>query len=365
MAATSDIDIMAPALAEGTAYFSLSSAFFPLWFGLGIAEAAIVYAWADGALTLPQAAIVHFAVLLACLAWLVRRHLAGRALRLGGFLVLSTLFLGPAGLAGVTLAAGIVWIFQIEPEEFGEWYRWLYPVREEQRSDKLVQELVTGREDPYGANSILQLADVIEFGTPDQKRVVLSFIADTYVPEYADVMRRALVDDDNAVRVQAATAVSVIEARYATACEASLAEIAARPEAAETWLTHARNLDTFAQFGSVDPAREDELRADAIDAYRRAVALAPENRDARFEFGRALVRNGQSDEAVPLLEPAPGEDVEARSFPWLAEALFLNGRYGDLHRLILQQDVDTQDEDFARACKLWYGRNRARGLRNA
>ena len=48
--------------------------------------------------------------------------------------------------------------------------------------------------------------------------------------------------------------------------------------------------------------RNERLMADAIDAYRKAVSLAPDNTEALLELGRALLATGAKQEAATYLK---------------------------------------------------------------
>jgi putative thioredoxin len=65
-------------------------------------------------------------------------------------------------------------------------------------------------------------------------------------------------------------------------------------------------------FDALVPSEADELAARGAeegdeDALRRALELDPRNRQAKSALGRLLLSNGNPQEALDLLEPAPGD----------------------------------------------------------
>jgi putative thioredoxin len=63
-------------------------------------------------------------------------------------------------------------------------------------------------------------------------------------------------------------------------------------------------------FDSLVPSEADELVRSGEEAdLRRALELEPAHADARRELGKLLLRRGETDEALPLLEGAPGDFV--------------------------------------------------------
>jgi putative thioredoxin len=63
-------------------------------------------------------------------------------------------------------------------------------------------------------------------------------------------------------------------------------------------------------FDSLVPSEADELASSGEEAdLRRALELEPGHADARRELGKLLLRRGDTDEALQLLEGAPGDFV--------------------------------------------------------
>ena len=63
-------------------------------------------------------------------------------------------------------------------------------------------------------------------------------------------------------------------------------------------------------FDALVPSEADELAASGEEAdLRRALELEPGHADARRELGKLLLRRGETDEAVELLEGAAGDFV--------------------------------------------------------
>jgi putative thioredoxin len=96
---------------------------------------------------------------------------------------------------------------------------------------------------------------------------------------------------------------------------------------------------------SLVPSEADELAAaDDEAALRHALELQPGHPDARRNLGRLLLRNGETEEAIELLEGIPGDFV--------ADGLAARAR--------LEQEQD--DEELARAFQAWDGGDPATAL---
>ena len=65
--------------------------------------------------------------------------------------------------------------------------------------------------------------------------------------------------------------------------------------------------DNAVALGGLAAVLEDQERfEDALAGYRRAVALAPDDASLSTEFGNALIRNGELEEATNFLRNAIG-----------------------------------------------------------
>lgn len=239
--------------------------------------------------------------------------------------------LGPMGAAGAVLAVGLGRWFDRRATPIDEWRRALFPEGEVDK-DEALWALVGVRQSDQRAG-IAPFVDVLEHGALAQKQAVVALIARHFRPAFAPALRLALKDPQNAVRVQAATAVSLIEAGATSSALELERQRRERPGDLALLRELARHEDQYAFTGLLDAAREQESRTRAIEAFRAYLAARPDDAGAWHELGRLFARLGQYDEALPCLREALrlGGGVETRL--WTMECLFHLRRFADLRVL--------------------------------
>src|SRR5262249_37068177 len=148
----------------------------------------------------------------------------------------------------------------------------------------------------------LPLIDVLTFGTHAQKQALLTMVMSDFKPAFASVLRAALNDANNAIRVQAATGITKIENDFMSRAMALSRFVADEPDNSELLKKIARHFDDYAYIGLLDPDREKDCREKALQYYNRYLALSPGDRGARIAVGRILIRDHQFEQAVHWFE---------------------------------------------------------------
>ncbi|WP_416896495.1 MAG: tetratricopeptide repeat protein [Minwuia sp.] len=272
--------------------------------------------------------------LLACaaafaLAWYVRP--GGSVSRFMMLMALSLFFMGPIGPPGVLFAMVLHAIFRRSATPFDEWYQSLFPEEVDEPSRKLYEMLTRGLADAASQENVTSFTDVLQYGSIEQKRAVISLLSRDFRPEFAPALQSALADPNPAVRVQAATAAANIEGDFLE--RAIELETAARraPNDSTTQIKAARHFDDYAFSGILDGDRQAENRRKAETYYRAALDLDPESAAASLGIGRLLVRLGRLQEAEDWFEAGFDRGlVGPAELTWYLEATY---RLGDLDRL--------------------------------
>jgi hypothetical protein len=141
-------------------------------------------------------------------------------------------------------------------------------------------------------------------------------------PELGPVLKRALSDSDNAIRVQAATAISRLETVFLQDSLRLTQRMTASPEDAAAVLEMAALCDNFAFSGILDPRREAETRAAALSHYRRYVELVPNDTKVLLTVARQELRQAHFQQALDLLDRAGDAGWTDQSLLWRLECLY-------------------------------------------
>ncbi len=180
----------------------------------------------------------------------------------------------------------------------------------------------------------MPLVDLLDRGDELQKQAVVSLVARSFRPSLAPLLRRALEDPSNAVRAQAATTLARIEGNFLERVVAQRRELDHGAAGTAATLELARLFDDYAYTGLLDPEREHQNRAEALDLYLAYLRDDPQNAGVRTAVARLLVRQGDYAAAEPWLEAlSPAEEQTPQAAMWRMEVAFRLGRWHNLAAL--------------------------------
>jgi tetratricopeptide (TPR) repeat protein len=265
---------------------------------------------------------------------------------------------GPFGAGGTLLCLAMHRVYARTAQPADQWLDELLgdsePAVAGQRSRAALSSEIPG-----SAGEVTSLIDALEMGDELQKQSVVSLVTRSFRPSLAPVLRRALADPSNSIRVQAATAMARIEGGFLERTMEIDRRLAKNPADVAAVKEAARLYDDYAFTGILDPAREQANQEQAIRHYRRCVEIDAGDQDARLALGRLLVRSGQWAEADTCLAAA-GEEGAL----WRLETLNHLGRFDELERVARTVRTRAAGDDLLplavrEAVELWAGEQAA------
>ncbi|MEZ5354041.1 MAG: hypothetical protein R2762_15490 [Bryobacteraceae bacterium] len=307
----------------------------------------------------PAAALAGHAGASAALAFRVYRvSNAGGDFTFPALLALTVAVSGPFGAGGTLLCLALRAYYARRAQPVEQWLDELLvaadpAVPEPARPEEIQESQLDG-----GAE-ITALIDVIEVGDELQKQAVVSLVTRSFRPSLAPVLRRALSDPSNAIRVQAATAMARIEGGFLDRAMDLDRRLAAKPNDLATLEALARLYDDYAFTGILDPVREQENQRLAIQYYRRCLEIDPNADRSLLALGRLLVRARDWEEADRCLAGAGPAGAL-----WRLETLSRLGRFQELEQVAASLRDHTRADDMLplplrEAVALWAGETAA------
>jgi hypothetical protein len=330
-------------------------------------DVSVLYVFAEGNIPAWVAASLHCALIAGLAAWIARSPAARGDLRIPVLLAVTTAVMGPAGPLGTALTIISCRRFARSAIPFEEWYEGLFPKEDaelEAALERHARALAAGE----GEEGVVPFIDVLSFGSRQQKQAMIAMITSRFHPSFAPVLRKALSDSNQAIRVQAATAMTRVENGF---LEKSLerAEAARNdPGNPELILRIARHYDSYAFAGILDEKREHENRDKAASAYLRYIEQRPENREISAEAGRLLVRKGDYLTAAALLrESIRRGDASRAAVLWYMESLYRLKRYAELRKLANEHGEALGSDaalpaEVSDAVRIWSGADLCAGI---
>jgi hypothetical protein len=302
---------------------------------------------------------VHLSLVAALAAWSYGVPRCRADLRLPLLLTMMTAFLGPFGAAGVLLMVVLVRAYGKSTESFEVWFAALFPDQVEPTNGLWQNVLLSNAPNP-GRVGVTPFSDILFFGSLAQKQDLISLISKQFRPAFAPVLRLAIDDSNNGIRVQAASAITKIEDGFLPRTLELSAAVQANPADASLLLKLAQLHDEYVSAGLLDPERARASRSQALAAYADYLALRPDDLEARLSAGRLLIAGGQYEEAARWVEASLEQNADSVPLRLLyMEALFHLNRWTDLRRFAASSRAtcggDAVSLEAHETVKLWAG----------
>ena len=272
-------------------------------------------------------------------------------------LISSTAALGPLGPAGTLLTMILARWHMRKTGPFEEWYQALFPDMNAETDEELARTAADS--DPESSASLAPFSEILAFGSLNQKQALITLIDQSFRPAFGPILKHALTDDINAVRVQAATAMNKIEDRMHSKTVELRRQLNGNPEDVEALRALARHYDQCVYSRILDSHREEETRELALEAYRRYINARPDDAETRIAISRLLLRGGQYSEAALWLEETIHADsASAQAELWYMESLYNLGRFAELRtyaqpRMNQIESSDNLPSTAMEAVRLW------------
>jgi hypothetical protein len=288
----------------------------------------------------------------------VRRRLSAQAFW-AWYLVSASAVFGVLG-AGSTVLAYVLYLRHARhARTFEQWYQELFPERGRRVYERVYDDLMLTVRQRQSRAQVIPFSDVMAYGTAQQKQTAISMMSRHFEPSFAIVLKRALDDRNNSVRIQAATAVTNLESRFSE--RAMALEQQANSEPSPKYLLElARHLDRYAYSELLDGERTQRTRARAVHVYQRYLEVEADDFYARIAIGRLWLREGKYEQARDWLVATRARLGAHPSLDnWLLEAHYRMRDYAavrTLARTIAQTQVSRAGIDLlSDSTRMWAG----------
>ncbi len=281
--------------------------------------------------------------------------------RMALLLAITVALTGPFGAAGSLLTLILNIIYNRYSQSFKEWFETIFPHKEISLPEEINENIISGRDESSKKYSVIPFMDVMSVGSEAQKREALSKMTSMFHPSFASAINRALNDPNNAIRVQAATAITRIENSFLEK-SITINKIAGlRPYDANIKLIQAKHYDDYAYTGILDSEREEANRAKALEYYQEYLKMKPDDSNVRLFIGRLLKRSGDFSSACEWFKKCLDEGfVTDVIVTWYIECLYELGRYSELRNVCsvyysrLSED-ERLSPSFIESIRIWTG----------
>ncbi len=246
--------------------------------------------------------------------------------------------MGPLAPVGVLFA--LLWHYMSNEKSltFREWRDSIFPPEHKTLAQTVYDRITFGRDQAGEGYSVTYLMDVIKMGNDEKKREAIFKILRNYDPSFAPLLKMALEDKHNAIRVQAATAITKLKNTFFS--QSVKLERLRRdwPKKNIILLELAKHYDNYAFSGLLDDKQETENRLLSLHYYKEFIMQEPEDTPQVLEvhqlLGRLLFRRGKIEEASRQFEKLRTAGYATSDVNlWYSECLFNLKRYAELRTI--------------------------------
>jgi hypothetical protein len=333
-------------------------AFVPLCVISCMMEAGALAAWMHG--RAPVCLGLHGGALLLNAAFVWQQASRGKDLRWSALMLLMLGAAGPFG-AGMCLLTCFLYGFNVKvAAPFMEWFASLFPEDAESLGKHVYERIRAGYERAPEQIAVEPFRDILAYGSFAQKQAALVKMTLHFRPQFVPLMRRALNDTDNAVRVQAATAIAKIERDYLQLAVKLEKEHARQPDNLIQLARFAAFCEGYADSGISDALGQQAYRAKAIALYNELQQKTGESPETDEALARLYGHTQEPERACFHFERA----LAARETPTpellhsYAETLYRMQAYGRLRKLASRFKTDIPDPNTAALLASWADANR-------
>jgi hypothetical protein len=277
--------------------------------------------------------LVHFGISGIILLLAYRRFNNNEEFSMMFTLGIGLVFMGIIAPAVLLCLQPILARFKRDSTPFEEWYNSLFPDQTESAPEKLFNSVRRHETPGRETSGVVSFSDIITSGSTTQKFATIAMIARSFKPSFTPVLKQALQDDANEIRVQAATAIGKVTDDYIKKIQILEDKLTRNPDDPKSLMALANLYDDFSYTGILDQSHEHKTRSRALDLWLKVCSLERENDAGQLAVGRLLMRLEKLDLAVTWLERIIHEGkATPKIIAWYMECLFQTGKLDELRK---------------------------------
>jgi len=284
-----------------------------------------------------------------------------RDLNLFMTLLLQTAFMGFFGSCFALLTILRYAFYARNSVEFADWLESLFPEDEQRDSEQLYQRIAFGLDDKSD-EYVEPFQDLMIYGSTINKQMIIARVTRYFRPAFTPVLKIALKDPNNIIRVQAAASIAKIEDEFFNRYQERHKWIEHTPDNYTKNMQFAITCEEYAKSGILGEKRCLKIIEDTIATLKHCIELNPTDDNPKFIIGNMYLISGRNDQAYAVMK----ELVDASDFlipevmKTYSETLFKCKRYQELRDFCKQftngkRNNLLPDEEFDELCNVWAG----------
>ncbi len=289
-------------------------------------EITLFYLYFQSFINTPALLIYHGIFLGMLLSLAIQSYFQGKDIRHFLLCILAVFGAGPLGALGFLIQSGFYCLLKRQATPMEIWLSELFPEASVSPASSIFQRISAGLDDYQQMKEPSSFHDLFSYGSLEQKQAVLDVIVKDFHPSYFSILRRALNDPANTVRIQAAAIVAKIDDDL----EKEMQEILLQNRRLDpVWILKlAQFHDLVSSCDVFDSHRKKDHQNQALLLYREYLKSFPSDLKVHFAIGSLLFH---SRAFLPYISWYEEYKKKEKTIPHIAHIWYLEVLY-QLHR---------------------------------
>lgn len=271
--------------------------------------------------------------------WAIRLHKKGFNASLPLMSFVALVFLGPFGTFGALTMLSIYLLYQLKHPSFEQWHAQLFPEIKFAKPSLIYERIQAGWDDYLKERDIEPLNDLFSSGSLTQKQEILEMIAHSFDPKLTFLLKKALNDPSNTIRVQSASILAYLKKEYENQFQAAHDLFLETPDNTALARAALLKLSTLLKTNLLDDVTTQEYLNQAVELFGKYQQLDPNDVGFLSILGQLLLFGKRPQEAVQWFENTIGDQhIPESLYPYFLEALYATNQF----------------EAFQKKLTLWY-----------
>ncbi len=302
---------------------------------------------------LPLYLVSYVLFSLTFIVWFIIQKRRNEDLAIPSLAMIAVLIFGPFGPLGICILVITYRIMLHYAVSFETWYSNLFPQIRGYATEAF-ERIELGWDQYEREYYVFPFRDVFDFGSLSQKQAVLDTIAMNFKPRFISLLRDALKDKSNAIRIQAAAIAAKVDFDFEKQLKGLRIQVRKQPGEAAPLLELAQHLDQYTFSGVLDKVREGQNRQEAIDIYTQYLNLKPDDESSWMALGRLLFKSQNPEKAAQVFKKylEIGKKPHPSAVIWYLESLFILQKFDELENQMQHyQELLFESKDIPKELK--------------
>lgn len=232
---------------------------------------------------------------------------------------------GPFGLGSFLVLFILHPLFSCFSTSSEIWLEGLFPKKDLSQFEQIIQRIKSQWDNYTHLSEASSFHNFFTFGSISDKQMILDVITEDFDPSFSPILKQALGDRHNVVRIQAAAIVTKIDIDFDSELKRLQKMHLKTPKDEKILMLLAEHADAYSSLGTLDDLRQQEISSLAIKYYQ----ALPDTQKTWLALGRLYFREKNYTAFVDWYEESRKRmsSIPSILHSWYLESLYTLKHY--------------------------------------